>query len=139
MEPVVKSVAPVKVAEAHEIEPRRILLVDDHEDTLNILARLLRRWGYGVTTASSVQSALERASEQHFDLLVSDLGLPDGSGTDIVQALKAHYSLPAIALSGYGTDEDIRASLEAGFIEHLTKPVSFPALRQAVQRLLTST
>jgi len=117
-------------------EPRRILLVEDHEDTLRILARLLRKWGYGVTTANSAKNALERASEQRFDLLVSDLGLPDGSGCDVMREVKARYNLPAIALSGYGTDEDIRTSLEAGFAEHLTKPVSFQALRMAVQRLV---
>ena len=116
--------------------PHRILLVDDHEDTLRILARLLRKWGYEVTTANSVQSALERASEQHFDLLISDLGLPDGSGRDVMRELKGRYNLQAIALSGYGTDEDIRLSLETGFAEHLTKPVSFQALRMSVQRLV---
>ena len=120
------------------MEPWRILLVDDHEDTLQILARLLRRWGYGVTIARSVQSALDRASEQHFDLLLSDLGLPDGSGSDVMRALKERYNLPAIALSGYGTDEDVRTSLDAGFAEHLTKPVSFQALRMALRRFLVS-
>ncbi len=136
VEPVVEPSAPVEVPRSQPMEPRRILLVDDHEDTLQILARLLRRWGYGVTTADSVQSALERASEQHFDLLLSDLGLPDGSGVDVMQVLKERYNLSAIALSGYGTDEDVRASLDAGFAEHLTKPVSFQALRMALERLL---
>lgn len=117
-------------------QPRRILLVEDHEDTLRILARLLRKWGYVVTTASSVKTALERASEQNFDLLISDLGLPDGSGYDIVRQLDEGF--PAIALSGYGTDEDIRMSQEAGFAEHLTKPVSFQTLRAAVDRLIPS-
>jgi len=133
--PVAEPPAPAEGAERNLPEPRRILLVEDHEDTLRILARLLRKWGYGVTTANSVQSALERASEQHFDLLISDLGLPDGSGRDVMREVKTRYNLPAIALSGYGTDEDIRTSLEAGFAEHLTKPVSFQTLRMAVQRL----
>ena len=133
--PGVEPPAPAKGAEPDLLEPRRILLVEDHEDTLQILARLLRKWGYGVTTANSVQNALERASEQRFDLLISDLGLPDGSGRDVMRALKERYHLPAIALSGYGTDEDIRTSLDAGFAEHLTKPVSFQVLRTAVERL----
>ena len=137
--PVAERQKVVEVFEKQPREPRRILLVEDHEDTLEILARLLRRWGYGVTTASSVQSALERASEQHFDLLVSDLGLPDGSGYDVMRALKERYKLPAVALSGYGTDEDIRTSLDAGFTEHLTKPVSFQMLRTVVQRLVDLT
>ena len=113
----------------------KILLVDDHLDTLRILTRLLRRWGYNVTTADGVQSALQRASEEKFDLLISDLGLPDGSGRDIMKEVKASSQLRGIALSGYGTDEDIRSSLEAGFEEHLTKPVSFQSLQMAVQRL----
>ena len=136
--PVVAPSAPVETARSQTMEPWRILLVDDHEDTLQILARLLRRWGYGVTIARSVQSALDRASEQHFDLLLSDLGLPDGSGSDVMRALKERYNLPAIALSGYGTDEDVRTSLDAGFAEHLTKPVSFQALRMALRRFLVS-
>ncbi|MCX6968169.1 MAG: PAS domain S-box protein [Verrucomicrobia bacterium] len=138
VEPLLKEPTPVDVSGPKVMEPRRILLVEDHEDTLRILARLLRKWGYGVTTANSVRTALERASEQHFDLLVSDLGLPDGSGMDTMQVLRERYHLPAIALSGYGTDEDIRASLDAGFSEHLTKPVSFQTLRTSVQRVMGS-
>lgn len=112
----------------------RILLVDDHLDTLRILTRLLRRWGYNVTTADGVMSALRQASGQEFDLLISDLGLPDGSGRDIMRELRPKLR-GGIALSGYGTEEDVRSSTEAGFDEHLTKPVSFQALQMAVQRL----
>lgn len=137
--PTVKPV-PQTSASTPEHEPgapalTKILLVDDHADTLRILTRLLRRWGYSVTTADGVQSALARAAEEKFDLLISDLGLPDGSGRDIMREVKANYQLRGIVLSGYGTDEDIRASLEAGFEEHLTKPVGFQALQMAVQRL----
>jgi len=122
-------------APEHE-EPRSILLVEDHEDSLRILSLLLRKWGYKVTTAICVRDALARALEQRFDLLISDLGLPDGNGREVVRKVRAIAAIPAIALSGYGTDEDIRTSLEAGFTEHLTKPVSFQALRAAVERLL---
>ncbi len=114
--------------------PRRVLLVEDHEDTLQILSRLLRKWGYCVTTAGNVRSALQQAEEGEFDILISDLGLPDGSGLDVVRRIKGR--MPAIALSGYGTDEDIRTSLEAGFSEHLTKPVSFRALRAVLEQWL---
>ncbi|MEI8235198.1 MAG: PAS domain S-box protein [Verrucomicrobiota bacterium] len=117
---------------------RSILLVEDHADTLRILARLLQKWGYRVATASCVRDALARASEKKFDLLISDLGLPDGNGREVVRKMRAAAAIPAIALSGYGTDEDIRMSLEAGFAEHLTKPVSFQALRAAVERLLAA-
>ena len=127
---------PVETAASGVSRCHRILLVEDHEDTLHILARFLRKWGYRVTTASTVQSALERASEQNFDLLISDLGLPDGSGHDVARELQRRCKLPAIALSGYGTDVDIQNSLEAGFAEHLTKPISFQGLRGAIERLL---
>ncbi len=113
---------------------RRILLVEDHEDTARIMARLLRQWGYTVATAGTVADALKRAEQVQFDLLVSDLGLPDGSGLEIARRLRGRVR--AVALSGYGTDEDVRASLEAGFSEHLTKPVSIQTLRAAVNKLL---
>jgi len=124
--------------EATQQGPKKILLVDDHPDTLLTLAKLLRRWGYAVVTANCVQAALELASKERFDLLVSDVGLADGSGLDIMQALKSDYALRGIAFSGYGTEDDIRRSRAAGFEEHLTKPVSAAALRTAVQRIASA-
>jgi CheY-like chemotaxis protein len=117
-------------------QPPKILLVDDHADTLQILSRLLRRVGYGVTTATGVRNALELAAEQRFDLLISDLGLPDGSGLEIMRNAKTLYPLHGIAISGLGTEEDIRLSLEAGFEEHVVKPISFEALRETIQRVV---
>ena len=116
-------------------QAKRILLVDDHPDTLETMAKLLRRWGYDVTPASDVRSALEQAEGGHFDLLVSDLGLPDGSGLDIMRQVREKRGLRGIALSGFGTDEDLGRSREAGFSEHLVKPVSIHALHAAVQRI----
>ena len=69
-----------------------------------------------------------------FDLVISDLGLPDGSGHDLMRRLKASHDLDGICLSGYGMDEDVARSLDAGFREHLTKPVNFEKLRAAVDR-----
>jgi len=111
-----------------------ILLVDDHVDTLQTLTKLLRRLGYTVATATSVRTALDLAAKESFDLLISDLGLPDGSGLDITRQVRKLYALHGIALSGYGTEEDIRQSQDAGFAEHLIKPVSFAALREAIQQ-----
>lgn len=71
-------------------------------------------------------------------MLISDLGLPDGSGLDIMRRVKALYALHGIALSGFGTEEDIRRSLEAGFEEHLIKPVSVNILREAIQRVVSN-
>lgn len=113
----------------------RILLVEDHPDTLHAVTKVLRRWGYDVVTAKSVAEACTRASSGKFDLLVSDLGLPDGSGTDVIRFVKEHWGLRGIALSGYGTEADIRESRDAGFEEHLVKPVGFESLRKAIQRL----
>lgn len=114
---------------------RRVLLVEDHLDTSNLLSRLLRSWGHEVRVAQSVASALEAASAEPFDLLISDLGLPDGSGHDLMRQLAARGPMPAIAVSGYGASEDIRQSRDAGFAEHLTKPVSPAVLREAIRRV----
>ena len=107
--------------------------MEDHPDTLNVLARLLQKWGHVVTTAGTVKTAKELADSQKFDLLISDLGLPDGSGLDVMREVKMRSAIPGIALSGFGTDEDVRQSRDAGFDEHLVKPVSSDALRKSVQ------
>jgi CheY-like chemotaxis protein len=70
-----------------------------------------------------------------FDLVVSDLGLPDGSGIDLMRELSARHGLRGIALSGYGMEEDVRQSLEAGFERHLTKPVSLPQLQATLREI----
>lgn len=117
--------------------PRRILLVEDHQPTRAVLARLLRKEGHQVEAAGSCAEALNAVHSQPagepFQALVCDLGLPDGSGLDIVRELKAVTpGIAAIALSGFGTDDDIRRSREAGFDEHLVKPASIQELRRAL-------
>jgi len=115
----------------------RLLLVEDHRDTLETLERLLNRRGYQVRTAASVAQALAVAENFEFDLLISDIGLPDGRGTDLLQRLEKRggRTFRAIAMSGFGTDEDLHRSRQAGFAEHLTKPVEFPLLQAAIARL----
>jgi|GEM_PF-1167590 len=120
----------------HEGSYVHILLVDDHSDTNTVMKMLLERRGYRVSTADSVSSALELASCTCFDLLISDIGLPDGSGLDIMRELHARSGIRGIALSGFGMEDDVRRSLEAGFAEHLTKPVSFQKLLQAIHDIL---
>jgi PAS domain S-box-containing protein len=123
---------------------RRILLVDDHLDTLEIMALLLRNSSFEVDEAGDVRSALSVAAQRAeaaggrppFDLVVSDLGLPDGSGLDLMQELRDRYGLQGIALSGYGMQDDVRKSREAGFVEHLVKPVTFQTLQAAIERVL---
>jgi signal transduction histidine kinase/CheY-like chemotaxis protein len=106
----------------------RILLIEDHPATLDVLSKLLRGLGHHVRTAPAVQQALEVAQSEHFDLVISDIGLPDGSGLDLMRELKSRYDLKGIALSGYGTEQDVLSSRRAGFEAHLTKPVSLQQL-----------
>jgi signal transduction histidine kinase len=117
----------------------RILLVEDHHDTAEILGHLLSRQGCEVRTAESVGQALDVAEDYDFDILVSDIGLPDGRGTDLLTQLRnnAGHPIRAIAMSGFGMEKDVERSRTAGFAEHLTKPVDFGALRQALARLAT--
>jgi len=112
----------------------RILLVDDHYDTRMIMGRMLGMRGYQVTEAGSVQQALAAAREKEFDLLISDLGLPDGSGHDLMEKIRAERPLEGIVLSGYGADSDIEKSRAAGFRTHLTKPVDFIVLDEAIRK-----
>ena len=117
---------------------RKILLVDDHLDTVNAMARLLHLTGFEVKTATTYQSALQLCNEDaKYDLLISDVGLPDGSGYDLMRAvLDRRCATRGIAVSGYGSETDVQQSLEAGFSAHLVKPVEFEALRDAILRLV---
>ena len=114
----------------------RILMVDDHEDTSRAMKRLLEKMGYEVRVANSVESALGVADAAPFDLLISDIGLPDGSGLDLMRQLLGKRPVKGIALSGYNLEEDVRRSKEAGFAEHLAKPVDFGALAETIRSLL---
>ena len=113
----------------------RLLLVDDHADTRRILSRLLGKCGHEVSTADSGQSALKLMETERFDALISDIGLPDSSGYELVREAKRRQPVQGIALSGFGMEEDVRRSLEAGFDYHLTKPVEFQELRGLLQRI----
>ncbi len=112
-----------------------ILLVEDHEPTREVLARLLGRAGHRVQAAADVGGALGLAEMHTFDLLVSDLGLPDATGMDLMRDVKSRYGLRGIALSGYGMEEDIAAALAAGFAIHLTKPVDWNRLEAAISEV----
>jgi CheY-like chemotaxis protein/anti-sigma regulatory factor (Ser/Thr protein kinase) len=121
------------VTAARQTDPApRILLVEDHQSTSFVLQRLMKRWGWDVVPEVSVKSALELADSHSFDLVISDLGLPDGTGYELMRQLRDRYGLQGIALSGYGMDQDIQKSLASGFVAHLVKPVNFDELRSAV-------
>ena len=111
----------------------RILLVEDHEQTRSTLARLLERRGHNVVGAATVAAAREIAATRGpFDLVISDLGLPDGDGHMLMTELRDAYRLPGIALSGYGMNQDLERSRQGGFLTHLTKPVDVHALQVAI-------
>jgi PAS domain S-box-containing protein len=113
-----------------------LLLVEDHPDTLRLLRRLLESCGYSVMTATDVEGAWTLLRDRPFDVLVSDIGLPDGTGIDLMKRLRAFGSAtPGIAITGYGMDHDVRGSLEAGFAAHITKPIDINALDAAIRRV----
>lgn len=119
----------------HPKEAYRILLVEDHNQTRSTLARLLTQRGHEVETAASIEQALQCAQNFEFNLLLSDLGLPDGSGHELVKELRLKRpEFRGIALSGYGMESDIQQSLEAGFQAHLTKPVDIQALEKILSQ-----
>jgi CheY-like chemotaxis protein len=115
---------------------RRVLIVDDHRDTCIGMKRMLERRGYEITVAYSAEQAVEKVRTEDFDLLISDIGLPDRSGYDLMRELRSSKPLPGIALSGFGTEQDANESRAAGFSEHLTKPINFEQLEKAIQNLL---
>lgn len=116
---------------------RRILLVEDNGDTAQMMKMLLEECGYVVETAADVRQALQAVESASFDLLLSDLGLPDGTGIDLMQELRRRgNALKGIALSGYGQEEDLRRSKEAGFSAHLVKPADADALIETIARLV---
>ena len=116
---------------------RRVLLIEDHGDTLRALSELLAELSCEVVLAASVQEALAAAQDQTFDLVLSDVGLPDGSGLELMRQLKDRYGLSGIAISGYGMEEDRRRSREAGFVDHLVKPITFQQLATAIDRFFS--
>lgn len=123
------------------VEPhRRLLLVEDHADTAMLLARVLGKNDDDVRVALSVKEALELARNEQFDLLISDIGLPDGTGLELMEQLRHDLGLhlKGIALSGYGMEEDMRRSREAGFEAHLVKPVNIEELKAVIGRLLAN-
>ncbi len=113
-----------------------VLLAEDHPDSGRLLSRALTRVGYRVHLATSIASAIEVFRSEPIDLLVSDLGLPDGHGTELLQKVRAIRPIKAIALSGYGLEHDLQATREAGFLFHLVKPIDPQTLRSAIERAL---
>jgi CheY-like chemotaxis protein len=112
--------------------PRRILLVEDHKPTAIVLAHLLTQRNYSVVSAGGVAEARAAASLENFELLITDIGLLDGNGYELMSELNGRPGLAGIALTGYGMEADVSRSRAAGFVAHLTKPVTVQALDGAL-------
>ncbi len=113
----------------------RLLVVEDHDDTRITLGRMLTRHGYHVESVADAAAAEALCAEKEFDLLISDIGLPDRSGLELMKEMKKRHRLRGIAMSGFGMDSDIAMSRAAGFLDHLVKPVDIRKLEDAVQRI----
>lgn len=120
---------------AHSAPTQRslqVLLLEDHEDTATVLAQIIRGMGHHVAVSHTVAQANKLIHEETFDLILSDIGLPDGTGVDFIKEARKVCDTPAIALTGYGMAEDIDRCLSAGFNDHLTKPIDFERLQRTL-------
>ncbi|MET0253601.1 MAG: response regulator [Terrimicrobiaceae bacterium] len=134
---VTKSKKSLDAARTTPLRTIRILVVDDHRDTAESLGMVLAEQGHEVRAAASISQALKVAENYEFDILIADIGLPDGDGTELLARLRSTTARPilGIAMSGFGMEDDRQRSRQAGFAEHLTKPVELAVLNQAVTRL----
>jgi signal transduction histidine kinase len=130
--PPAEPIAPLADGHRHQ----RILLVEDHVATRAALERLLTRRNFTVCSAGTLADARVMVDSNQFDLVISDVGLPDGSGYDLMQEVGARFGLRGIALTGYGAEQDLARSQQAGFSVHLTKPVRVQALDAALAQIL---
>jgi CheY-like chemotaxis protein len=119
-------------------ESKRILLVEDHDDTREMVAKVLRRDGYIVVGVSTTEDALWVCDSQDFDLLISDIALPDGSGLDLMRKVFAKCKIKGIAYTAFGYESDIAKARAAGFSAHILKPADFSVLQETVKRVLAS-
>lgn len=118
------------------LQTLRILYVEDHSDTRMVLARLLVRFGYNVFTAANVRDALHLLDGLAFDVLLSDIGLPDGDGFELVIEARQRQPLRyAVALTAYASDDDREHGVRAGFDRYLTKPLDVAVLRDLLSQL----
>ena len=105
-------------------------------DSAELLAELLKNHGHDVKVATSASDALALASKNEFDVLVSDVGLPDASGYELMEELHARYAIKGIAVTGSTRTSDIERGREAGFSMYLTKPVSMRTLTSALEQVV---
>jgi CheY-like chemotaxis protein/anti-sigma regulatory factor (Ser/Thr protein kinase) len=115
-------------------KPLRILLVEDHNDTRRTMSRLLIHFGHDVVTADNVEGAMARLASNNIDAVLCDIGLPDGSGYEVAAQARANGGIKTVALTGFGTEQDVQRSKEAGFDFHLVKPINFQELQKILDQ-----
>jgi CheY-like chemotaxis protein len=131
-----QSPAPARPAPSSRSRPLHIMLVEDHPDTATVMAKLLQRQGHDVAVAHTYQEAMA-LTEDEFDLAISDISLPDGSGLDLMRRVRqSHETTKGIALSGLASQADMQRSREAGFDQHLAKPINFDQLLTVINTLV---
>ena len=113
----------------------RLLIVEDHEDTARVLSRLLASSGFKVRTAGCAADALAAIESEPVDIVLSDVGLPDTTGYELMQEIRKRFNISGIAMTGYGMDEDFVKSREAGFVAHVVKPINLEQLEQVIRRV----
>ena len=113
----------------------RILVVEDHSDTLQALSRLLGHFGHDISTADGARSALDMINSKKFDVVLCDIALPDGNGYDVIAEAKRKGAVKAVAISGFAALDDVERGREAGFDFHLAKPVDFHELRSVLGQI----
>lgn len=117
---------------------RWALVVDDVSDVTDMLSMLMKHAGYEVSAASSAQDAIALAREHHFDVIISDIGMPEMNGYELAEALRSlpgYQTVPMIAVTGYSMFDDRNRSLSAGFNEHVTKPIDPRAFLDLIEQL----
>ncbi len=119
-------------------EAFRVIVVEDQAEIAECLRQFLTAVGYKVYIAPDVASARALAKAIEFDVLVSDLRLPDGTGWELVEGLKSERPIRAIAISGYNAPNDLDRSRRVGFLDHLAKPLVFEELTDALDRAVTA-
>ncbi len=114
---------------------KRILVIEDHDDSRRVTATILRRSGYVVSGAATKAEALKLCDENQFDILLSDIDLPDGSGIELMRELGSRCKIIGIAISGYGDQSHLSEARAAGFSAHLLKPVTIDTLLDAIRKV----
>jgi CheY-like chemotaxis protein len=104
-----------------------------------VIGRIVGNMGHKVVIVHNVADALEKLRAQKFDLVLSDIGLPDGTGIELLKEARNFCNVPMVALSGYGMEDDLQRYREAGFLHQLTKPIHFEQLKKMLREFANST